>query len=63
MTFKLSGDDSSTDVHLMHSGWEDGMQEAVEMHGQIWDGYMGNLKLYLEEGGDMRSQMMAQKTN
>ncbi len=47
----------------MHSGWEDGMQEAVEMHGQIWDGYMGNLKLYLEEGGDMRSQMMAQKTN
>ena len=43
-------------------GWEAGMDEAVQMHTEIWAGYMSNLKLYLEEGGDMRAEMMGQIT-
>jgi len=60
--FKLSPKEEGTELDLRHDGWADGMDEAAEMHGQIWDGYMQNLKLYLEEGGDMRSQMKGQKT-
>jgi len=61
--FALSGENGQTEVHLMHTGWEEGMDEAVEMHAGIWEGYMSNLKHYLEEGGDMRDQMKGQKTN
>jgi uncharacterized protein YndB with AHSA1/START domain len=62
VTFSLSGANGQTDIHLTHTGWDEGMEEAVEMHNQIWTGYMSNLKVYLEEGGDMRSQMKGQMT-
>jgi uncharacterized protein YndB with AHSA1/START domain len=62
VSFSLSGSNGSTEIHLTHKGWDDGLDEAVDMHGQIWTGYMQNLKVYLEEGGDMRSQMKGQKT-
>lgn len=63
VSFSLSGSNGQTDIHLTHTGWEAGMDEAVEMHGQIWAGYLSNLKVYLEEGGDIRSQMKGQMTN
>jgi uncharacterized protein YndB with AHSA1/START domain len=63
VTFTLSGSNGQTDIHLTHMGWAEGMEEDVEMHNQIWAGYMSNLKVYLEEGGDIRSQMKGQKTN
>ena len=61
--FALSGANGQTEVHLTHTGWGDGMQEAAQMHAEIWNGYLSNLKLYLEEGGDMRDQMKGQKTS
>lgn len=60
VTFTLSGSNGATEIHLTHTGWEEGMEEAVQMHGEIWAGYMQNLKVYLEEGGDKRSQMKGQ---
>ena len=62
VTFTLSGSNGATEVHLTHMGWEDGLDEDVQMHGEIWAGYMQNLKVYLEEGGDIRSQMKGQMT-
>ena len=62
VSFSLSGENGQTEIHLTHGGWDDGQDEAVQMHGEIWDGYMSNLKQYLEEGGDMR-HMKGQKTN
>jgi uncharacterized protein YndB with AHSA1/START domain len=62
VSFVISGDNGQTEVALSHSGWEEGMEEAVQMHAEIWDGYLNNLKLYVEEGGDMR-YMKGQKSN
>ena len=62
VTFALSGSNGATEVRLTHMGWEDGLDDDVQMHGEIWAGYMQNLKVYLEEGGDIRSQMKGQMT-
>jgi uncharacterized protein YndB with AHSA1/START domain len=62
VTVRLSPDGGGTELALTHMGWEPGMDEAAEMHGQIWSGYLQNLKMYLEEGGDMRPEAMGQIT-
>lgn len=62
VSIELSGSNGSTEIALEHVGWDAGMDEAAEMHGQIWAGYMQNLKLFLEEGGDMRPEAMGQIT-
>ena len=53
-----------TRVDIRHSGWKSDpeSQEIREMHARVWGGYLNNLKLYLEEGGDQRSAMMDQIT-
>lgn len=60
--FALNEANGHTEIQLNHDGWEMGMEDAVQMHTEIWAGYMNNLKLYLEEGGDMRGEMMGQIT-
>lgn len=62
VTFTLAPANGGTELHLVHSGWGDGMEEAAEMHGGIWGGYLQNLKGYLEQGQDMRAEMMGQIT-
>ena len=62
VTFTVAAAGDGTELHLVHEGWEAGMDEAAEMHGEIWGGYLQNLKGYLEQGQDMRSEMMGQIT-
>jgi uncharacterized protein YndB with AHSA1/START domain len=62
--FDLTQTDDGTRVDLMHSGWQPDpeSEEIRQMHARVWGGYLNNLKLYLEEGGDQRSAMMDQIT-
>jgi hypothetical protein len=62
--FELSETGDGTQVDLRHSGWKSDaeFEEIRELHDRVWGGYLNNLKLYLEEGGDVRATMMDQIT-
>ena len=64
VVFELSETGDGTQVDLRHSGWKSDaeFEEIRELHDRVWGGYLNNLKLYLEEGGDVRATMMDQIT-
>ena len=58
----LSGNGEETNVHLVHSGWNFGEENAkmIEMHAGPWMFYLQNLKGYLEQGADGRAEQLKQ---
>ena len=62
--FRLAPVNGGTRVTLVHSGWGTGTDwdESLEMHRQGWGFFLGNLKAYLEGGGDQRGAAMGMKT-
>ena len=58
----LSGDEAETTVHLVHSGWNFGDKNAemIEKHTGPWTFYLQNLKGYLEQGADGRTEQIKQ---
>ena len=45
-------------LHLRHDGWGEGMDEARQHHAQGWGFFLENLKSYLEEGVDRRTEAL-----
>ena len=56
--------DGATEVNLVHSGFGtgEGSAQLREMHDGPWSFYMANLKAYLEQGADLRSEQINQVT-
>jgi uncharacterized protein YndB with AHSA1/START domain len=56
--FDLSDAGEGTTLRLVHGGWRENMDEAIERHAQGWGFFLGNLKSFLEEGVDRRVEAM-----
>ena len=65
VTFDLNGANGETTVELNHSTTQDGVDEKKlhDDHANQWRFFLMNLKVYLEEGVDMRKEKLNQITN
>lgn len=64
VVFTLTARGGETEVDLQHTGFGSGpeAEEVRDMHGDVWNAYMTNLKSYLETGEDKRTAMLGQIT-
>jgi uncharacterized protein YndB with AHSA1/START domain len=61
--FRLAPSGSGTTLMLRHEGWgaEGDWEGAYEMHVSGWQGFLANLKSYIERGHDRRASEMGMK--
>ncbi len=60
--FTLSESDGGTQVSLTHAGFGEGEAggQVSKMHAGVWNIYLNNLKSFIEDGMDRRSEMLGQ---
>jgi|RhiMetdeSRZDD1v2_1073273.scaffolds.fasta_scaffold04532_21 uncharacterized protein YndB with AHSA1/START domain len=65
VTFVLAEKNGDTTVKLKHSTAQDGVDEKKlhDDHANQWGFFLNNLKGYLEQGLDLRNEMLKQITN
>jgi len=64
VVFTLTPLGEKTEVDLQHTGFGSSpeAEKVRDMHGDVWNAYMTNLKSYLETGEDKRTAMLGQIT-
>lgn len=64
VVFTLTARGGETEVVLDHTGFGSGpeAEKVRDLHDNVWNAYMTNLKSYLETGDDKRNAMLGQIT-
>jgi uncharacterized protein YndB with AHSA1/START domain len=60
--FRIAPSGDGTEIRLVHSGWAEHEDDAVEEFRQGWGFFLENLKAYLERGEDARASTMGMRT-